>query len=112
MKKNLRRCEHWPAADPPPRYERAHGFNGFFAPFPKVTTKSYQGYYWKPKVAKNGPKQHNKVFLYPKGKKSPDQSPPQELEVGPCGGRIFELPFKVYCSSDEICFKYLTYIIA
>jgi hypothetical protein len=26
----------------------------------KVTTKSYQGYYWTPKIAKNWPKQHNK----------------------------------------------------
>ena len=32
----------------------------------KVTTKSYQGYYWTPKNAKNGPKQHNKLFFCPK----------------------------------------------
>ena len=45
----------------------------------KVTTK-LPG---KPKMAKeNGPKQHNKVFFCPKGKKSLSQSPPQELEVG------------------------------
>ena len=29
----------------------------------KVTTKSYQGYYWTPKIVKNGPKQHNKLFF-------------------------------------------------
>ena len=30
----------------------------------KGTTKSYQGYYWAPKIAKNGPKKHNKLFLF------------------------------------------------
>ena len=38
------------------------GFFCFFAiPFKvtKVTTKSYQGYYWTLKMAKNGPKHHN-----------------------------------------------------
>ena len=29
----------------------------------KVTTKSYQGYYWTPKIAKNWPQQHNRLFL-------------------------------------------------
>ena len=52
----------------------------------KVTTKSYQGYYWTPKNAKNGPKQHNKPFFCPKGKKSLGRSPPQELEVSPRSG--------------------------
>ena len=29
----------------------------------KITTKIYQGYYWAPKIAKNGLKQHYKLFL-------------------------------------------------
>ena len=29
----------------------------------KVTTTNYQGYYWTPKIAKNCPKQHNKLFF-------------------------------------------------
>ena len=29
----------------------------------KVTTKSFQGYYWKPKIAKNGQKHHIRVFF-------------------------------------------------
>ena len=40
-------------------------FFWFFAtPFNvnKVTTKSYQGYYWTHKIAKNGPKQHKPFF--------------------------------------------------
>ena len=51
------------------------GFFGFFwfvgIPFKvtNVTTKSYQGYYWTPKIAKNGPKQHNNLFFARKGKK-------------------------------------------
>ena len=50
----------------------------------KVTTKNYQGYYWKPKMDKNGPKQHNKIFFAQRAKKASakGQSPPQELEVG------------------------------
>ena len=53
----------------------------------KVTTKNYQGYYWAAKIAKNGPKQHNKLpFFCPKGKQSLGQSLPQELEVGPRSG--------------------------
>ena len=37
----------------------------------KITTKSYQGYYWTPTIAKNGPKQHNKLsFLLPAGARS------------------------------------------
>ena len=37
---------------------------------------------------KNGQKQHNNLFFWPKGKKSLSQrpSPPQELEVGPRSG--------------------------
>ena len=56
-------------------------FFGFFCfygiPFKvtKVTTKSYQGYYWAPKIVKNGSKQHNKLFFCPKGKKSLGQRP-------------------------------------
>ena len=40
------------------------------------------------KNAKNGPKQYNKLFFCPKGKKSLGlgQSPPQELEVSPHSG--------------------------
>ena len=55
----------------------------------KVTTKSYQGYYCAPKIAKNGPKQHNRLLLLPKGQTkalTKGQSPPQELEVGPHSG--------------------------
>ena len=65
------------------------GFFRFFGiPFKvtNVTTKSYQGYYWTPKNAKNGPKQHNNLFFCPKGKKSLGRSPPQELEVSPRSG--------------------------
>ena len=39
-----------------------------------VTNKSYQGYYWTPKIAKNEPKQHN-LFFCPKGKKSCGRRP-------------------------------------
>ena len=57
-----------------------HNFFFFFGggiPFKvtKVTTKSYQGYYWIPKIAKNWPKQHNKPFFCPKGTKSFGQRP-------------------------------------
>ena len=41
----------------------------------KVTTKSYQGYYQAPKIAKNGPKQYNKLFFWPKGQKSLSRRP-------------------------------------
>ena len=34
----------------------------FWIPF-KVTTKSYQGYYLTPKIAKNGPKQQISSFF-------------------------------------------------
>ena len=55
----------------------------------KVTTKSYQGYYWAPKITKNGPKQHNKLsFFAHRVKKAlvEGRSPLQELEVGPHSG--------------------------
>ena len=65
-------------------------FGFFWIPFivNKVTTKSYQGDYWTPKIAKNKPKQHNKLFFCLKGKKSLGlgRTPPQELEVGPLSG--------------------------
>ena len=35
----------------------------------EVTTKSYRGYYWTPKISKNGPKQHNKPFFAQRAKK-------------------------------------------
>ena len=41
----------------------------------KVTTKSYQGYYWAPKIARNGPKQHNKLFFLPEGQNRLGQRP-------------------------------------
>ena len=46
----------------------------------------YLGYYWKPKIAKKGPKQHNKLSFLPEGKKKLGQSPPQELEVARSAG--------------------------
>ena len=62
----------------------------------KVTTKCYHGYYWTPKIAKNGPKQQKKLFFCPKGKKASaeGQSPPQELEVGPRSGRYLLVHYK------------------
>ena len=68
-------------------------FFGFFwlvrIPFKvtNFTTKSYQGYYWTPEIAKNGPKQHNNLFFLPKGQKKPRQKDEaQELKVGQrCG---------------------------
>ena len=63
-------------------------FNIFFFGFlwipykvTKVTSKSYQGYYWTPKMGQN-----NIIrFFFPKEKKasSESRSLPQELEVGP-----------------------------
>ena len=47
-------------------------FSFFEIPF-KVSkvTKSYQGYYWAPKIVKNGPKQHNNLsFFARRGKKA------------------------------------------
>ena len=62
----------------------------------EVTTKSYQGYYWTPKNAKNGPKQHNKLFFARRAKKASakGRSPPQELEVGPRSGPYLLVLFK------------------
>ena len=65
---------------------------GFFLDFfwgggSKVTTKSYQGYYWAPKIdKKNGPEQHIKLSFCARRAKDASaegQSPPQELDVGP-----------------------------
>ena len=61
-------------------------FFGILVKVTKVATKSYQGYYWTPKNAKNGPKKHNKLFFCPKGKKCLGRSPPQELDVSPRSG--------------------------
>ena len=44
------------------------------------------GYYWTPKMAKQSPKQHNK--LRTKKASAEGQSPPQELEVGPLSGAV------------------------
>ena len=70
----------------------------FFIPFKvtKVTIKIYQGNYWTPKIAKNGPKQHNKLFFC-RGKKSLSRSPPQELEVGLRSG----LNLLVTCNAES-----------
>ena len=46
------------------------GFFGIPFKITNVTTKRYQGYYWILKIDKNGPKQRNKLFFCPKGKKS------------------------------------------
>ena len=40
-------------------------FFGIFFKVTKVTTESYQGYNWAPKIAKNGPKQHNRLSFFP-----------------------------------------------
>ena len=63
----------------------------------KVTIKSYQGYYWTPKIAKNGPKQHNKLFFARRAKKASAEgrSPPQELEVSPRSGLYLLVVLKV-----------------
>ena len=38
-----------------------------------VTTKSYQGYHWAPKISKNGPKQRNKLSFFAQRRKKPRQ---------------------------------------
>ena len=53
----------------------------------KVTTKSYQGYYWTQKNAEFGPKQHNKPFFFLQKKALTEgKSPPQDLKEGPRSG--------------------------
>ena len=50
------------------------GFSSYFFfsfKVTKVTTKCYRGYYWTPKIAKNGPKQHKKLFFLAEGQKMP-----------------------------------------
>ena len=69
-------------------------FSGISFKVTNVTTKSYQGYYWTPKISKNGPKQHNNLLFCPKGKKSLGRSPPQDLEVGPRSGPYLLVAFK------------------
>ena len=44
--------------------EKVYILNFFLGRFPKVTANSYQGYYWTPKMTKNGPKQHKKLFFF------------------------------------------------
>ena len=48
-------------------------FGFFWIPFQvtKVTSKSYQGYYWAQQIAKNRPKQHNKLSFFAEGQKCP-----------------------------------------
>ena len=71
----------------------------------KGTTKCYHGYYWTPKIAKNGSKQHKKLFACPKGKKSLGRSPPQELEVGPRSGPYLLVNFKWEKSLDLVIYS-------
>ena len=75
-------------------------FFGFFwftgIPFKvtKVTTTSYQGYYWTPK---NGQKSIISSIFDQRAKKASakGQSPPQELEVGPCSGPYLLVSFEI-----------------
>ena len=68
------------------------GFFSFFGicfQVTKVTTQSYQVYYWAPKIAKNRPKQNNKLLFFGQWATKASvkgQSHPQELEVGPHSG--------------------------
>ena len=55
------------------------GYGGDSFQSSMVTTKSYQDYYWAPKISKTWQKQHNKFSLV---KKSFGRRTPQELEVG------------------------------
>ena len=62
----------------------------------KVTTKCYQGYYWTPEIAKNGPKQHNKLFFFAQRAKNAlneGRRPPQGLEVGSRSGLYLLVSF-------------------
>ena len=40
-KENLRMCERWLEDPPPPRYEYAHRFNGFFCKVPLRIVRNY-----------------------------------------------------------------------
>ena len=78
----------------------------------KVTTKSYQGYYWAQKIVKNGPKQHNKLLFLPKGQKKASakgQSHPQELEVGPHSGPYLLVKVKLL---KKIVYKESTFFLS
>ena len=76
----------------------------FFVSFKvtKVTTKCYHGYYWKPKIAKNGPKQQ--FFFCQRAKKASAEgrSPPQELEVGPRSGPYLLFLFNNFVKTHSL----------
>ena len=81
-------------------------FLGFFRipfKFTNVTTKSYDGYYRTPKIAKKGLKQHNKVFFAQRAKKdsAKGRSSPQELEVGPRSGLYLLVFYKTQKGVDH-----------
>ena len=60
---------------------------GFLSKLPRLFLKSYQGYYWAPKIAKHGQKKHKKLSFFARRAKkalAEGQSPPQELEVCSC----------------------------
>ena len=85
-------------------------FEFFFGGLPfkvtNVTTKRYQGYNSTPKIAKSGPKKHNKLFICRKGKKSLGRSPPQEPEVGPRGGPYLLVYLIVLLKQEAIVCKF------
>ena len=71
----------------------------------KITSKSYQGYYLTPKVAKNGPKQHIKFFFPPKKSSVKGRSPLQELEVGLRSGPYLLVSIMIYFFLKKPLFK-------
>ena len=61
----------------------------------KVTTKSYQGYYWKPEWPKMGQNSIIRYFFSLKKKASAEgRSPQQELKVSPRSGPYLLVFFK------------------
>ena len=62
----------------------------FFFSVTNVTTKSYQGCYWRPKNANNGPKQYNKLFFCPKGYED-------DTKVLSSLAKMRKLSFNQYC---------------
>ena len=91
-------------------------FFGFFLiPFKvtKVTSKSYQGYYWAPKIVKNEPKQHKKLFCFvQRAKKKPRPKPsvgsgfpgvPLENFSSICTGALFKFRWS---STEELKFHW------
>ena len=68
-------------------------FLGFLSKLLRLHYKTYQGYYWRPRIAKNGATQHNKRFFCPKGKKASTEGRRQELEVGLRIGPYLIVPF-------------------